>query len=322
MSNAYTSTDAATLGTSLIQAALDRLIRFQLRATPMYRSIADTHIEQQTAPGSSVTYQFYNDLSVATTELSETIDPDAVSIPSTTSASVTLREYGNVVLTTRKLQLFAISDVDTGIADILAFNMRDSLDEIVRPVLTGGTNVIRINAASVFSNLVTAGAGTTGAVAATDVFASSVPRLAVTKLRGAKVMPRNGDLYSVFLHPDQSHDLRKETGGAAWRDPHNLGGQDSIWSGNIGVYEGAFYTESPRIFSATDGASSARVYRALAFGREALLEAVAEEPHSVIGNITDKLMRTRPAGWYGVLGWSRFREAALIRLETSSSVAA
>lgn len=322
MANVYTSTDVSSLGTSLIQTAYDRKIRFALRSTPMFRMIADSRPEQQATPGSSVVMQFYNDLAPATAELSETVDPDAVGVPSTSSVPITLREYGNTVLKTRKLQLFSLSDVDSGIANILAYNMRDSLDNIVAPVLTGGTNQVRRNAGVLKSNLLAgANAGTTGAIAAGDVFSSDMVRFAVAKLRGAKVIPRNGDLYMCWLHPDQSHDLRKETGGAAWRDPHNLGGQDSIWQGNIGIYEGAQFVESPRIVSALDGASSIKVYRSLFFGREALAEAVAEEPHTVIGNVTDKLMRFRPMGWYGVLGWTLFRQAALIRGESASSIA-
>lgn len=321
MANVYTSTDPTSLGTSLVQTAYDRFVRFALRATPMFRMIADSRPEQQAMPGSSVVMQFYNDLSPQSAELSETVDPDAVGVPSTSSVSITLREYGNVVLKTRKLQLFSLSDVDSGIANILAYNMRDSLDEAVAPVLTGGTNQVRVNGGVLKSNLLSgANSGTVGAITATDVFSSAMVRFAVAKLRANKVIPRQGDLYACMLHPDQSHDLRKETGGAAWRDPHNLGGPDSIWQGNIGIYEGAYFVESPRIVTANDGAGSTTVYRSLFFGREALAEAVAEEPHTVIGNITDKLMRKRPMGWYGVLGWSRFREAALIRGESASSI--
>ena len=46
------------------------------------------------------------------------------------------------------------------------------------------------------------------------------------------------------------------------------------------------------------------------------------EPGIVIGNVVDKLMRFRPVGWYGLLGWKRYREAALYRIETGSSIAA
>ena len=51
-----------------------------------------------------------------------------------------------------------------------------------------------------------------------------------------------------------------------------------------------------------------------------ITEAVAEEFHVVIGPVVDKLMRARPLGWYGVAGWNLYRQEALYRVETSSSI--
>ena len=51
-------------------------------------------------------------------------------------------------------------------------------------------------------------------------------------------------------------------------------------------------------------------------------EAVAQEPNVVIGPVTDKLLRFRPIGWYGVLGFSLYRQAALYRIENGSSISA
>jgi hypothetical protein len=65
-----------------------------------------------------------------------------------------------------------------------------------------------------------------------------------------------------------------------------------------------------------------RVFSTIVCGKQALAQAVAEEPHTVIGPVVDKLMRFRPMGWYGVLGFARYREEALYRLETGSSIAA
>jgi hypothetical protein len=65
-----------------------------------------------------------------------------------------------------------------------------------------------------------------------------------------------------------------------------------------------------------------RNFRTIVAGKQALAEAVAQEPSVVIGPVTDKLMRFRPIGWYGVLGFSRYREAALYRIESGSSIAA
>jgi hypothetical protein len=65
-----------------------------------------------------------------------------------------------------------------------------------------------------------------------------------------------------------------------------------------------------------------RVFNTIVAGKQAMAQAVAEEPHVVIGNVTDKLMRFRPMGWYGVLGFAIYRDEALYRIESGSSIAA
>lgn len=317
MPNAYTDTSTASLGTSLVQAAYDRYVEFALRAVPLVRDVADKRPVQQAMPGSSVVFQLYTDLAKATSPLTETTDPDAVALGNTTSVSVTLNEYGNAALATRKLELFSLSDVDPAIANIIAFNMADSLDEVALTELRGGSNVIYSASASGTVPTGTAYIGATNTIKSADV------RKAVAKLRAGKAVPRNGELYWVGIHPEVSHDLRAETGAGGWREAHvyNESGAGNLWPGTIGVYEGAMFVESPRMYKATDGASSQAVYRTIVAGQQALAEAVAEEPHVVIGPVVDKLMRFRPIGWYGVLGWKRYREAALYRIESTSSIA-
>ena len=393
-SNVYTDTSGSSLGTSLVQAAYDRYVEFALRAVPLIRDVADKRPVQQAMPGSSVVFQLYNDLSKATSVLSETVDPDAVGFGNTNTVSVTLAEYGNAALATRKLELFSLSDVDPAIADIIAYNMADSIDEVAQTVLRQGTNVIYGDGTS------------TGTVTSAGVLTSADVRKAVAKLRTNKAVPRVDDLYWCGIHPEVSHDLRAETGAGGWREAHvyNESGAGELWPGSIGVYEGAMYVESPRLYSgvnasgvqsyegastgsgsftrtgsassgstsltvtatvtgslnvgnivsgtgivagtrvaaissdgltvtldtATSGAISSgtitfqptvKVYRTLVAGKQALAEAIAEEPHVVIGPVVDKLMRFRPIGWYGVLGFARYREAALYRIETTSSIA-
>jgi N4-gp56 family major capsid protein len=316
MPNAFTDTGTGSLGTSLVQAAYDRYVEFALRAIPLIRDVADKRPAQQAMPGSSVVFQLYSDMAKATSPLTETTDPDAVALGNTTSVSVTLNEYGNAALATRKLELFSLSDVDPAIANIIAFNMADSLDELALTELRGGSNVIF----SASSTGVTP-TGTTG-VGATNTLKSADVRRAVAKLRAGKAVPRQGELYWCGIHPEVSHDLRAETGAGGWREAHvyNDSGAGQLWPGSIGTYEGAMFVESPRLYNATDGASSTRVFRTIVAGQQALAEAVAEEPHVIIGPVVDKLMRFRPIGWYGVLGWKRYREAALFRIESTSSI--
>lgn len=312
MANAFTDTSTGSLGTNLVQTAYDRYVEFALRSMPLLRDVADKRPVQQAMPGSSVVFQLYTDLSKVTGSLSETVDPDAVALGNTDQITVTLEEYGNAAIATRKLELFSLSDVDPAIADIIAFNMADSLDDIAQTELRGGTNAIYGGTAT----------GTASVTAGGTITSANIRR-AVAKLRAGKAVPRVGELYWVGIHPEVSHDLRAETGDTGWRSAHvnNDAGAGQLWPGNIGVYEGAMFIESPRLFNATDGAGAVRVYRTLVCGKQALAEATAQEPSVVIGPVTDKLMRFRPIGWYGVLGWKRYREDALFRIENSSSIA-
>lgn len=320
MANAYTDTSAWS---NAVQTAYDRLFEFALRSQPLFRQVADKRPSQQTAPGSSVVLELFQDLAVATSTLTESTDPDSVALGNPTTVTVTLNEYGNPVLRTRKLYLFSLTDVDPAIANIVAFNMADSVDNIVQTTLRGGSNLIQNKAGTVsyVTNATSSTVATT--MTATDSFTSKMARLAVVKLRTNKAVPRKGSLYYCAMHPEVSFDLRSETGAAAWRDPHNYSAAGNIWAGEIGAYEGAYYIESPRCYNAVDagtGDNTVRRFRTYYLGQQGLAEIVGDEFHLVAGPITDKLMRFRPLGWYGVAGWARYREDAIIRAESTSTI--
>ena len=345
MANAYNST-SSSVGTSVVQTAYDRYIELALRAVPMVRDLADKKPVQQAMPGSSIVFNIYSDMAPVTTALSETTDPDAIALGSTTPITVTLNEYGNASLVTRKLELFSFSDIDPALVDIISYNMLDSLDAVALAELVGGPQAVaEVNGSlvSTFDASYTAGV-TQGKVLSTDVIKSRDIRFAVAKLRANKVVPRQGDYYYVGIHPEVSHDLRAETGSGGWRDDHKYSetGSSEFWPGTIGTYEGAMFVESPRMYNTADGAigtaantsysgtfgttsytngtGGTRVFRTIVAGKQALAEAVAEEPHVVFGPIVDKLLRFRPIGWYGVLGFKRYRDPALIRIESTSSI--
>src|SRR6266540_2092000 len=321
MANAYTDTSGSSLGNNLVKAAYDRLVEFALRSQPQWRAAVDKRPVQQTMPGSSVIFNLYADMATATGALTETTDPDSVAVPSTSTVTVTLNEYGNVALVTRKLRLLSLSDVDPGIADVIAFNMLDSVDTIVRDVARAGTNVWReVNGGFAYNS------GATNTVRSTDLLIGRTVRGTVAKLRNNKSIPRVDGNYLCYVHPDQSVDLRQQTSNAAWRTPHEYQAAGNIWDGTIGIFENAQFIETPRIFTAVDGfnpgVTAATVYRSVMMGKQAVAEAVAEEFGVHIGPVTDKLSRFRPIGWYGVAGWARYREESLVRIETSSTLSA
>ena len=309
MANAYTDTTAMS---NLVKAAYDRYVEFALRSQPLFRNLADKRPVQQAMPGSSVVFSLYQDMAAATSTLTEAVDPDAVAVANTNNITVTLNEYGNVVLETKKLGEFAFSDVDPAIANLVAYNMADSIDRVVVNTLIGGTNVFYGGDATATNEIVAA-----------DVVTGSLIRKSVSKMRAGNSVPREGMLYAAYMHPEVAYDLRAETGALSFEDIRkytdpNVG---NVLNATTGVYGGAYVVETPRAYTATDGAASAKVYRTIIAGQQALAEATAVEPGIVQGPIVDKLMRARPLGWYSLQGWAIYREDSLYRLETSSSIA-
>lgn len=314
MADAYTGTSALS---NLVTGAVDQYIRAELRHQPMLRGVADTRPVQVDRPGSSVSLYIHGDLSAATTPLNELTDPDAVALPNPTPKTLTPLEYGNVSISSLKVGAQSFSDVDPYQRDAIMWNMRDTLDILVRDVLSGGTNVQY------------AGDATSSAtIDNTDTATSADVRQIVARLRGNAAPGKRGDLYWCGIHPDVSVDLRSETGAGGWHDSHKYAAPGLLWPGEVGVYEGAFFVESARMKTETVGAdidpgtgvSNATVYHTVFAGREALAEGVVVEPEVRVGVVPDKLNRFFPMGWYGFLGWTRFRENCLYRLESGSSI--
>jgi N4-gp56 family major capsid protein len=235
---------------------------------------------------------------------------DSTKLPATITVNLTVNEYGAAVTKTKILRYFSFADIDAIAARTVGMHMAETLDELVQDVMATGTQVYRAQSRTA-TNLVTS----TDYIRATDV------RRAVTKLRTNKVPDFNG-YYMAGIHPQVIHDLREESGSGSWRQPSEYGtDQSQIWAGEFGEFEGVRFVQNTRTRQATDGASSATVYRTWILGREAIAESVVEEPSSVIAPVIDKLQRFSTIGWYGVLGWALYRNESLVRLETSSSVA-
>lgn len=329
MANAYTDiTSGTSLGVNLVKTGYEKLVGFKLRSEPLFRRVADKRPTSLTNPGESVVFNLYNDLADDTTDLTETVNPDAVAIPDTDTVTVTLKEMGVTVIPTLRLRTFTFSDVDPAVANIVARNMASSVDTRVQTVLRGGTQVARSDAGVPST---TKALNTLGANAAADTFKSQIPATLVAKMRGDNVIERMSDnTFACFLHPDVAYDLRRETGELGWRYPHNNVAPQNLWLEQVGVFGGVSYIESPRCYSAADGGDLdgagagtdlATVYRSYLVGQQALAEVTAVEPHLIIGPTVDPMMRFRPLSWHGIAGWSIYRQEALWRIETTSSIA-
>ena len=297
---------------NLVQSAYDQYVRMALRSIPVMRALADVKPVQQAMPGSSVVFSIYSDLSTATGTLTETSDVSSIALGNPSQVTVTLNEYGSAVTTTKKLNLTSFNDVDSALADIIAYNAADSIDSVVASVLTGSTG----------TNVIYGGAATgTNSITSSGTITSANIRKAVVQLRSNKAIPRIGVLYAAYLHPRQSADLRAESGTGGFQELTKYVDRTPFVAGAVGVLEGAFIVETPRVPSAANTQSPAvTVYSAVIAGREALAEALVQDTSVVIGPEIDALRRFRTIGWYTFAGWNRLREAALYRIETATSI--
>jgi N4-gp56 family major capsid protein len=228
---------------NLVQAAYDQYVRMALRSIPVMRSLADVKPVQQAMPGSSVVFSIYSDLAQATSTLTESSDVSSIALGNPSQVTVTLAEYGSAVSTTKKLNLTSFNDVDSALADIIAYNAADSIDNVVGQVLCAGTQVIYANGPS--GTVPTA----SSAVLPVDTITTADIRNAVVTLRTNKALPRIGELYAAYLHPRQSADLRAESGTGGFQELTKYVERTPFTAGAVGVLEGAFVVETPRVLN-------------------------------------------------------------------------
>jgi N4-gp56 family major capsid protein len=281
-----------------------------LRSIPVMRALADVKPVQQAMPGSSVVFSIYSDLAQATSTLTEASDVSSIALGNPNQITVTLNEYGSAVTTTKKLNLTSFNDVDTALADIIAYNAADSIDAVVASVLTSGTNIIYAGATATSTNTITSAA----LISVSDI------RQAVTELRTNKALPRIGELYAAYLHPRQTADLRAETGTGGFQELSKYTDRTPFVAGAVGVIEGAFVVETPRVpFAANTQSPAVNVYKAVVAGREALAEAQGQDISTVIGPQIDALRRFHTIGWYYFGGFNLLRTAALYQIQSAAT---
>ena len=314
---AYTGTGDVSSDT----AAFQQLAYFAFRSQPMYEMIADVRSTAQTHNGASVQFNIYDNMAQATSALTETSDVTAVALGDSTVV-VTLAEYGNAVITTAKLRGTSFLNVDADAANIIGYNMVDSIDKLVSNVANAGTNVIYAQGS--------AGSRPTSRVTVSDAntFGAQEGRQAVAELRTASAPGFENGNYIGLVHPDVSYDLREQTAVTDVIQYQIRQEGAAVRNGSIGVFGGIEWIENPRapILDDAGATGTTNVYQTLVAGRQALAKAFSrapgfgEDPSVVFGPVTDTLRRFHPVGWYHLVGHAIFRQAALQRIESSSSI--
>ena len=319
----YYANEISTASLSTDQVAFEKLAYFALRPEMYFDQFADVQATNATNPGASIKFTVFADLAAATTELGEAEDVTPVSM-SDSQVTVTLKEYGNATVTTAKLRAASFLPVDPVAAQAVGYNAGLSIDTIARDVLQAGDNVLYATGGAVDPTSRTT-------INADDTLTITDIRKAVAQLRKANVPTINGN-YIGFIHPDVQFDLMSVTDAAGWRDAYKYTDATPLLNGEIGQIDGVRFIASPRapLFANASNNSGASgtidSYGTLIMGRQALAKGISlggeygAQPTIVYGTVTDLLKRFRPVGWKHFVGYSVFRQEALRRIESASSI--
>ena len=321
----FYANEISTASLQTDQVAFEKLAYFALRPEMYFDQFADVQATNATNPGASIKFTVFADLAAATTPLGEAEDVTPVSM-SDSQVTVTLEEYGNATVTTAKLRASSFMPVDPVAAQAVGYNAGLSIDTIARDVLQAGTNVFYASG----------GADTASArvdMDVDDVLTIADVRKAVAQLRSANVPTINGT-YVGFIHPDVQFDLLSATDAAGWRDAYKYTDATPLINGEIGQIDGVRFIASPRAplfanaYNGSGAPGTGDSYGTLIMGRQALAKGISlggeygAQPSIVYGTVTDLLKRFRPVGWKHFVGYSVFRQEALRRIESASSIGA
>ncbi len=221
-----------TAYSAAVEFAFQPKLYFAQFGQPKKWSITD----RDPMPGNVVTFTIFSDLSTSTGELSETGDPTRTTM-GRTQKSVTLKEYGQLVTRSRKIQLLSFANIDMAAARVVGDSMGRSVDFIARAAFDANSTYAKYASGSEAASM----ANTPG----TRLTAADV-RYAKNRLARENVIKADGQFYIAIVHPDCAHDLRAEVSaaGGTWRAPKEYVEPEDIYIGEVGEFEGFRFIET------------------------------------------------------------------------------
>lgn len=267
--------------------------------------------------GATTNFRRLNSLNVVTTALTEGVTPDGVDL-SITPINATVKEYGNWTKISEFINLAGYDPLMTEVAGLMGENAGESIDVIVRDVLSAGTNVMY------------AGGKTSRAtIAATDKITALDILKARRTLKRYKAkpirLPNGGTDYVALVHTDVAMDLMQLD---EWKKANVENATSDFRDGAIGrLYGIRFYEVDNGVIFAGAGASDADVYGTIFLGRGAygipdiegsVKPEIIVHPAGSAGS-ADPLNQFNTVAWKCAFTAVRLQELSIVRLESGAT---
>lgn len=212
--------------------------------------------------GNQVSYRRFNQLSTATTALTESVTPAAAAL-SVTEVTGTVQQYGNYVQISDAIQMMGIDRVLTEATDVLGENAGQSVEEIIRAEVVTGTSVLYATGSA------------RGSQTASNPITLTLVRKAVRTLMANDARPFYGDrdemgqggMFLGIIHPNAWYDLVGDTtvlNTFTYSDPEKL---YTLKVPHLGQVAWMISTKAP-VFTG-QGSGGADVYGTMIFGKDA-----------------------------------------------------
>lgn len=295
-----------------------RLLLERLTPELFFMNYGEKNMGMPKNAGDTASWRRWNSLAVATTQITEGVTPDGVSLD-VTKVSATVKQYGNWTKFTDKIQLVGLDNTLVEVTELMGENAGESLDIIVRDIIAAGTNVQ-------YAGTATSRATVDGTMKITALDILKVRR----NLKRSKVkpisLPNGGKGYIAFIHTDVATDLMQTQ---EWKDVNTYVDTKNRVEGTLGKLYGIYFIEAdnaPKFAGA--GAAGADVYGTLVIGKGAYgvpdVEGSAK-PEIIVhkagsAGTADPLNQFNTVAWKAVLTALRLNELCLVRYESSASL--
>ena len=284
---AYTGSTTSTLSGELLKY-LEK--RFLLRSRNAI--VFGEGLKKQTLPvnsGTTVTFNRYSQMAVATTALSEGTNPSN-SQPTGAQVTATIAQYGGVLPVTDLLFVTSIDREAKEKTDVCAQWMAETLDTLNRNELYNGATVQLANGRSLISSILS-----------TDTLSSTEVRKARRTLRKANAIPFDDGCFLAKTGPDTSYDLVNDS---VWLAVSEYGdsAKSAIFNQEIGkLFQVRFIEATANQYSES---STVTVYSTFVHGQEAVgcvdLESL---PNGLIVKQSGDQDTSNPLNLFMTIGW-------------------
>jgi N4-gp56 family major capsid protein len=273
--------------------------------------------------GRQVNWRRMNQVSTATTPLTEGLTPVATNI-SLSEVTGTALQYGNYVLISDQIDMMAIDDIRRESNVMMGENAGQTVEEIIRAELLNGTNV-----------LYPAGRSSRSTILSTDILTRAHVVRGTKALQVANARPFQGDrddkgmggVNMGYIHPYCWGDLQNDTtvlNAFIYSDPAK------IWNYELPMLAGvAWYVSTKAPVFAGAGSGGANVYCTFIFAAQAFgivavaggtaggFESIAKDFGS--GGTSDPLDQRATQGWKCMQLPKILNNTFMVRLESASN---